>query len=102
MIGKQLFLSVLTLHQIITQELMVWELTKVPNHLRVFGYYYLCLNMEKKKKKKKKKPPVFPNHFFPVWMNPLLFARESKDSLSKCFYSWPHSFLCPFSQDSQS
>lgn len=65
MIGKQLFLSVLTLHQIITQELMVWELTKVPNHLRVFGYYYLCLNMEEKKKTRKKK-----NHLF----SPTIFS----------------------------
>lgn len=76
MIGKQLFLSVLTLHQIITQELMVWELTKVPNHLRVFGYYYLCLNMEKKKKQEKKKTTCFPQPFFPCLDEPSIICKR--------------------------
>lgn len=27
---------------------MVWELSEVSSHLRVFGYYYLYLNMKKR------------------------------------------------------
>lgn len=39
MFGKQLFLSVLTMYHVLIQDIMVWKLTKVPNHLKVFGYY---------------------------------------------------------------
>lgn len=59
MFGKQIFLSVLTVHQIITQDLMVWELMKVLSHFKLFGYSYLCLNM----KKGKKNHSIFPNYF---------------------------------------
>lgn len=63
MFGKQFFLSVLTMHRILIQDIIVWKLTKVPNHLKVFDYYYLHLNM-KKKEIKIKTASVFPNHFF--------------------------------------
>lgn len=49
MFGKQFFLSVLTMHHILIQDIIVWKLTKVSNHLKVFDYYYLHLNMKKKK-----------------------------------------------------
>lgn len=45
------------MHQIIVQDLMV--LTDVIFHIRVFGYYCLCLNM-KKEKKKLFSPTIFP------------------------------------------
>lgn len=66
-----IFFSVLIMHQIETQDLIVWELTKVPNHLRVFGYYYLCPNMKKEKNK------IKTTTMFPIWVNPILFLSPS-------------------------